>query len=72
MSSFKDHRFLSISLICIVVHGCCDSLISYFALSLMYCVQFIAVWFVLVVPLHRGIAQINLLAQQASTNATWW
>lgn len=61
-----DKRFLSIFAICIVLHGLWDSLIAVLFYPWPYLVFILAIWIVLMVLLHRGVSQINVLAKQAA------
>ena len=67
--NFIDKRFLSILAICILLHGIWDSFISeLFGEYAMTLVFTSVIWIVLIVLLHRGVSQINVLAKQAAAS----
>lgn len=67
--NFIDKRFLSILAICIFLHGIWDSFINElfgeYAMTLIFTS---VIWIVLIVLLHRGVSQINVLAKQAAVS----
>lgn len=70
--NLADKRFLSILAICIVLHGLWDSWIAGMIAGIFYPLPFLVfilvIWIVLIVLLHRGVSQINVLAKQAAVS----
>ena len=77
LRQLADRRFLVIALISVVLHGIWDMdmpvidsiTIPVVGVPVRYLLLIVAIWLVVAVMLHRGLAQINLLANKARRHA---